>query len=129
MPTNQTISQRFADSLDSPVSEGTSMIPLNPVAPVYRMIGSRISIYAIRKMMLVRIAVVRSKRIYRYSGSVAMPLFRKRGRKNIAIATSARTAITSHAMTQSPYLNAEPLSPPICSVERLVRSSDPAMNG
>ena len=51
------------------------------------------------------------------------------GADAVAIATSARTAITSHAMTQSPYLNAEPLSPTICSVERLVRSSDPAMNG
>ena len=85
--------------------------------------------YAIRKMMLVMIAVVRSKRMCRYSGRVAMPLLRKRGRKNIAIATRAMTATTSHAMTQSPSLNAEPLSPTICSVERFVSSRDPAMNG
>ena len=79
--------------------------------------------------MFVIIAVVRSKRIWRYSGSVAIPLFRKRGRKNIAIATSAITATTSQAITQSPSLNAEPFSPTICSVERFVSSSEPAMNG
>ena len=62
-------------------------------------------------------------------GSVAIPLFRKRGRKNIAIATSAITATTSQAITQSPSLNAEPFSPTICSVERFVSSSEPAING
>ena len=70
-----------------------------------------------------------SKRISRYCGTVATPLRRKRGRKNRAMATSARTATTSQTMTQSPSVKAAPLSPTICSVERFVSRREPAMSG
>lgn len=58
-----------------------------------------------------------------------MPLFRKRGRKKSAMATSATTATTSHTMTDSPALNASPFRPTICSVDRLVSSKEPAITG
>jgi hypothetical protein len=42
--------------------------------------------------------------------------------------TSDAPAMTSQAITQMPSLKAAPFSPTSCSVERLVRRSDPAMN-
>ena len=80
-------------------------------------------------MKLPIIRVWWSKRISRYSGTVDTPLFKKRGRKNNAIATSASTATTSQTMTEKPYVNAAPLRPTICSVDRLVSSSEPAISG
>jgi hypothetical protein len=70
-----------------------------------------------------------SKRISRYSGTVDTPLFRNLGRKNNAMQTSARTATTSHTMTENPYVKAAPFRPTICSVDRFVSNSDPAMSG
>ena len=93
------------------------------------MIGSRIVMYAIRKIKLQMSCVVLSNRISSSCGTVAIPLFRKRGRKKSAIATSAMTATTSHTMTDNPAVNASPFNPTICSVERFVSSSDPAITG
>ena len=93
------------------------------------MIGSSTTAYAIRKMTLAISCVPVSKRIANSCGSVAIPLFKKRGRKNSANATNAMTAITSQAMTLKPSVKAEPFSPTICSVERLVISMDAAISG
>ena len=41
--------------------------------------------------------------------------------------TSEQPAMTSQHITESPLEKAPPLSPTSCSVERLVRSSEPAM--
>ena len=70
-----------------------------------------------------------SKRISRYCGTVATPLLRNRGRKNHAMKTNATTQTTSQTITQSPSVNAAPLSPTICSVDRFVSSSEPAISG
>ena len=58
-----------------------------------------------------------------------MPVRRNFGKKKIAINTRAMTATTSQAITLNPFLKADPLSPTICSVERLVKRSEPAMIG
>ena len=46
-----------------------------------------------------------------------------------AMATIEITDTTSQTMTQNPLMNASPFKPTICSVERLVNSSEPAMSG
>ena len=82
-----------------------------------------------RKIKVVMVRVPWSKRSSKNCGTVATPLLRKRGRKNNPIKTSAQTAMTSQAITLKPSVNAAPLRPTICSVDRLVSSSDPAING
>ena len=54
----------------------------------------------------------------------AAQVFRKEKR---AMNTRDKPATTSHAMTAMPSVNAAPLSPTSCSVERLVSNNDPAM--
>lgn len=70
-----------------------------------------------------------SKRFSKSWGTVVMPAFRKRGRKKSAIITSASTATTSQAITLRPSLKAAPFKPTICSVDKFVRSNEPAMIG
>ena len=45
------------------------------------------------------------------------------------MSTSAITATTSQAITHRPSLKAAPLRPTICSVERFVSRSEPAITG
>ena len=48
---------------------------------------------------------------------------------NHAIATMEMTETPSQTMTQNPSVKAAPFSPTICSVDRFVSSSDPAIRG
>ena len=58
-----------------------------------------------------------------------MPAFKNLGKKNKAINTNAITATTSQAITANPSLKAAPFKPTICSVDKLVSKSEPAIIG
>jgi hypothetical protein len=58
-----------------------------------------------------------------------IPPFKNFGRKNRVITIKANTATTSQAMTLNPSLKAAPFKPTICSVDRFVKSKDPAIIG
>ena len=71
--------------------------------------------------------VVASKRVSINSGMVVIPDRIYLGSKNKAPRIIAIAARVSHAITKIPSLKALPLSPTICSADKLVNSKDPAM--
>ena len=73
--------------------------------------------------------VVLSNLFSRKAGVVVNPLAKYRGRKisAVAIIANAARAPTTPTRTLSP--NTSPFKPTSCSVERLVKSKDPATTG
>ena len=73
------------------------------------------------------VLVIVSNRLAKKVGTVAIPPLRYLGNNQIAVTIMAKAANVSHTITNIPSPYAAPLSPTICSVERLVKSKEPAM--
>src|SRR5690625_2193718 len=83
--------------------------------------------YPLKKRTEVSVLVMISYRLAKNCGIVVSPIDRYLGSKKIAVMTMASAARVSHAMTRIPCSQACPLRPTICSVDKLVRSKEPAM--
>src|SRR6056297_667157 len=106
---------------------GISNIPLIATDPEYKITGSSTTTYPVKKSPEVSVLVVTSNLSARNWGTVVSPPFKYLGNKSTAVTTMAIAAKVSHAITDNPSLYALPLSPTICSVERFVNKSEPAM--
>jgi hypothetical protein len=102
-------------------------IPLIATDPEYRITGSNTTTYPVRKRAEVIVFVVTSNLFAKNCGTVVSPPLRYRGKRKTAVTTMAIAANVSQAITDNPSLYALPLSPTICSVDRFVKRSDPAI--
>ena len=111
----------------TPNNVGISNIPLIANEPEYKITGSKTTTYPERNRTDVIVLVVTSNLFAKKPGTVVSPPFKYLGNKNIAVTTIAMAAKVSQTITDKPLSYAEPFSPTICSVERLVNSKDPAI--
>ena len=107
-----------------------SNIPFNAREPVYRTTGSKTVTYPNKNKPDTMDRVVLSNLFSRKAGVVVNPLAKYRGRKISAVAIIANAARASQATpTRTLSPNTSPFKPTSCSVERLVKSKDPATTG